>query len=130
MRISIVILRIFNILRGCGKEEEVLKIVHSCIDMAMAYVLHRVFLNIMHVIFLVFLKRKQGLSAKTLYINWFFQTWGNFENCLWNLERLMGSVETDGFIETDGILNPSGTNVYTIFHRLVICCAPQVRGRE
>ena len=39
---------------GCGKEEEVLKIVHSCIDMAMAYVLHRVFLNIMHVIFLVF----------------------------------------------------------------------------
>ena len=32
----------------------------------------------------------------------------------------MESVETDGYVETDGISNPSGTNVYTIYHRLTI----------
>ena len=42
----------------------------------------------------------------------------------------MEYVKTDKYVETDGISNPSGTNFYTIYHGLAICCAPQVRGRE
>ena len=40
---------------GFGGEEEVVDIVASYIDIVMAYVLHCIFLNITHVICLVFL---------------------------------------------------------------------------